>query len=115
MNKNKIALENEDVYSLIEKIYLSQQLEAKKHFLINVVVPTVNGNKSTNLLLTPKEMAQVRKADMKKGRKSFCMGMDSDICGNLLHTGYFGLDKSDFDRLLKDQYNKVKNPKLKPI
>ena len=75
--------------------------------LISVVVNSVNKSWAKTLILNKKEHDQIMKASKKhygKDVERFALFCDTNL-HKLLDSGYGGLTKVDFDKLLREKYN----------
>lgn len=77
--------------------------------LISVVIPSLNGNYAKVLLLTLEEHEKLTKASEKSKESipvdTFALYADSNIQGEVLHTGMGSLTRTQFDEILKEKYN----------
>lgn len=76
--------------------------------IISMVVPSVNGNKSNQIVLTDEQYKRLREmADDNKKSKSqtYALFCDSNAHHEILNTRFGAITKEQFDIVIKEDYN----------
>ncbi len=74
--------------------------------IISVVVHSVNKNYAKLLVVSEEVHEQMMRASKSKNKKEcFAMFADADMFHNLIGSGYGSLDKKQFEKLIKENYN----------
>lgn len=76
--------------------------------LISVVIPSLNGNYAKLLFLTGEEYDKLKKTSKSnygKGEAIYALYAESNMYHDILTSGTGGLNRRQFDELLKNVYN----------